>query len=400
MSPELHTTNGEAPGPALRSTLSPAARIVIALLLLSPFGVGLLRLGRSPASDALAAAGDPGRPRAATPRHASGLPKPLLGFAINAHHIGNLPIYLDGVDEIARLGANTLIVVTPMYQKKVDSTRVRVLRQRCPTGEQLTAILRRAKQHAMSTVLMPIVLIEEPGPKDWRGLINPTDWQEWWTSYERTLDRFVDLASREGVDLLSVGSELNTTEDQVDRWRGVIARIRDRFPGRITYSANWDRYDRTKIWPLVDVMSVSAYFELERDRPGAPQPDLVAAWSPIRAALLRTAREHGKPLMLSEVGYPSLPWANAHPWNYVADGNRSDPAAQARSWRAFFEAWRDTIADPGSAVLGFCGYRWDPYHRGENDDTGYGIRGKPAHEVIRGGMRAIRETATKTHADR
>lgn len=396
MSSDLHETDdAPAPGSPLRTTLSPAARILIVVILLSPFGAGLLRLGRTAAGDALAAAGAAPGPRADAPRHASGLPKPLLGFAINAHHIGNLSLYLDGVDEIARLGANTLIVVTPMYQKKVDSTRVRVLRARCPTEDQLTAILRRAKQHGMTTVLMPIVLIEDPGDRDWRGVIRPTDWDEWWATYEGTFDRFVDLASREGVDLLSIGSELNTTESQVDRWRGVAGRIRARFPGKLMYSANWDRYDKVEIWPLIDVMSVSSYFELERDRPGAPEPDLVAAWAPIRADLVRTAHVAGKPLMISEVGYPSLPWANAHPWNYVGDGERADHAAQARSWSAFFDAWRDVIADPASDVLGFCGYRWDPYHHGGDDDTGYGIMGKPAHEVIRRGFRSIVEAAAE-----
>ena len=29
-------------------------------------------------------------------------------------------------------------------------------------------------------------------------------------------------------------------------------------------------------------------------------------------------------------------------------------------------------------MIGFCVYRWDPYHHGDDHDTGYGILGKPA----------------------
>jgi hypothetical protein len=382
-----------APLPTARGGLHPRTRLLLALLLLAPFGVTVAKLGISEADDVLAAAGVPGtRVGEPIPRDAeTGLPKPMLGFAINAHHISKLPLYLDGVDAIADLGANTLIVVTPMFQKRVDSTRIRTLRSRCPTDEQLSAILRRARQHGLCTVLMPIVLLEDPGENDWRGLIRPKDWDDWWASYRTGLDRFVDLAVEHDVDLLSVGSELNTTEDQVVRWMEIVSDIRARYDGRLMYSANWDRYSKVRFWELVDVMSVSSYFELERDRPGAPVVDLVRAWKPVREMLVAEAERLDKPLMLSEVGYPSLPWANAHPWNYVAeDGVEADHEAQARSWQAFFRAWHTTISDPASRVLGLCGYRWDPYRHGDASDTGYGIVGKPSREVIRSGFSEIR----------
>ena len=49
-------------------------------------------------------------------------------------------------------------------------------------------------------------------------------------------------------------------------------------------------------------------------------------------------------------------------------------------------------------LLGFCGYRWDPYHRGEPYDTGYGVVGKPAYEVLRSGFAAIRDDRRHHHA--
>ena len=41
--------------------------------------------------------------------------------------------------------------------------------------------------------------------------------------------------------------------------------MREVFDGQVAYSANWDRFDKVALWPLVDVMSVSSYFELRRD---------------------------------------------------------------------------------------------------------------------------------------
>ncbi|MDY7109991.1 MAG: hypothetical protein SYC29_15270 [Planctomycetota bacterium] len=318
-------------------------------------------------------------------------PRPLLGFALNCHHIDDLPLYLDSVDAIADLGANALIVVTPMYQERVDSTTIRRLRSSCPTREQLVAILRRGSGRGLYTILMPIVLIEEPREKEWRGVIDPDDWPAWWTSYDRFIGHFLAIAGEADVDMFVVGSELNSTEHQLERWERVIARARRVFDGPLTYSANWDRYEQVTLWPLVDAIGVSSYFELARDIPGAPVEAIIEAWRPKREKLLATAEQWERPLLLSEVGYPSLPWANAHPWNYVAeDGQQADHAAQARCWKAFFDAWADTIADPDGPVLGFCGYRWDPYRSGGEDDTGYGVLGKPAGAIIRDGLAEIR----------
>ncbi len=318
--------------------------------------------------------------------------RPLLGFGLNAHHIGDLPRYLESIDRIAEVGANALIVVTPMFQRRVDSTDIRYLPGKCPTDEQLLAIFARAKQRNLHTTLLPIVLIEEPGEKDWRGVIKPTDWNDWWASYDRFIDRFVNIAVTGDVDILSIGSELNRTEPQIDRWQKIAQRVRSQFNGKLTYSANWDRYHKVTLWPLVDVMSVSAYFELARDEPDAPVEKLREAWARERDRLLLIAQRYDRPLLITEVGYPSLPSAAAFPWNYVADdGMLADHEAQARCYEAFFGAWSEVVSRPDSRVLGFHCYHWDPYHHGDRWDTGYGVNGKPALSTITDGFQTIRQ---------
>ena len=217
------------------------------------------------AAAGLAAAMAAGRPPAAV---AAPSP-PLLGFAINAHHISDLSLYLTAVDRIADLGANALLVVSPMFQQRVDSNEIRYLPRRCPTDEQLVAILRRARIRGLHTTLLPMVLLEDPGPDDWRGIIRPADPQRWWASYDGFLDRFLDIAVTADVDAFSVGSELNSMESEIERWYRVINRARERFDGTLTYTANWDRYHVVTLWPLVDFISVSAYFELAPQDPQA-----------------------------------------------------------------------------------------------------------------------------------
>jgi hypothetical protein len=317
--------------------------------------------------------------------------RPILGFALVVHHVGDLSLYLESVDAIADLGANALAVITPMFQERVDSSEIRWLARRCPSDDELLAILARARERGLVTALQPLVLIESPGPDDWRGVIRPADWDAWWRSQDHLIDRFAAIATAGQVGLLAVGSELNSTEAQVERWRRVIERARAGFGGSIAYSANWDRYERVPFWDLVDVMCVSAYFELEADRLDAPEPDLIAAWDPIRDRLLEFARRHDRPLLFSEMGYPSLPWASAHPWNYVAERDSvADHEAQARGYRAFFAAWEAPLRDRPGPLAGLHCYHWDPYHDGGPSDTGYGVRGKPALPVIRDAFRRLR----------
>jgi hypothetical protein len=206
---------------------------------------------------------------------------------------------------------------------------------------------------------------------------------------------YLDLAVRARVDVLSVGSELNSFEHEVDRWKAIIERVRSRFDGRVTYTSNWDRYDKVTFWDQLDFMSVSSYFELSRDDPEAPVWELAKAWGSERSRMVRLAERFGRDFLLMEVGYPSLPSAAAHPWDYVPkDGVEADHEAQARCWSAFFEAWTDLLLRPDGPFLGFNCYYWDPYHSGQPIDTGYGVDGKPAREVIRRGFARIRaETA-------
>ena len=150
---------------------------------------------------------------------------------------------------------------------------------------------------------------------------------------------------------------------------------------------------------MVDFISVSSYFELAREKPDASVAELTRAWRIERSQMLRFARSEHKPLVLMEVGYPSLPWAAAHPWDYVVRVDAQvDHAAQARCYRAFFEAWTDTFLTPGSPAIGFNCYYWDPYHRGGADDTGYGVRGKPALTIIRQAFDHIRAATVSTPA--
>ncbi len=320
----------------------------------------------------------------------SAVPLPLRGFAISLHHTDQFPLYLQAVDEIAALGFDSLEVATPAFQTDGASQQIRIETGpgRGPQRGQLVTLLKHAKTRGLTTSLMPQVLFTQPRGNEWRGKIHPHNWAPWWESYREMIGYFLDVAIEADVDIFCVGSELLSTERQTDRWVELIAEVRQGFRGLLTYSTNWDHYHVPTLWRHLDLIGISGYWDMTKGvthDPPTPE-DLAARWSQIRTKLLNFAIAQNRPILFTEIGYPTLPWAIKDPWNYVnSDNTLPDPHAQAAGYAAFLAAWEDLlIHQPNPAVAaGVFFFEWDPYHQGGPGDSGYGVRGKPAFDLLR-----------------
>lgn len=331
-------------------------------------------------------------------------PSPRIGFSLNVYHTDHLARYLDAIDQMADLGINHLQIVTPMFQEYGGSAEVELLRGpgRGPTPEELVVLLRYAHDRGLTTGLMPQVNFTRPRGTEWRGKLRPDDWQRWWASYERAIDTFVDIAVAADVDVFCVGCELITTQgpDRLDDWQSLITHCRDRYDGLLTYSTTWDSYDDVQFWPQLDLVGVSGYWDMTTRARNPQHPtdaEIDARWREIREPLLTFARRHDRPVFITELGYPSLPWALSKPWNYVNPRDtpaKPYPAAQARGYASFLRNWNDLLRRPDEMnrddapplFFGVTFYAWDPYRSDPEAaaaDTGYGIRGKPAEAVLR-----------------
>ena len=314
----------------------------------------------------------------------------LCGFAINLHHTDQLHLYLRAIDTIVSLGFNSVEITTPAFQDNGGSEEIRIETGvgRGPHRWQLLTLLHYARSRGLTTVLMPQILFTSPRGNEWRGKIHPERWHHWWRSYRKTIDYFLDIADEAGVDVFCIGSELMSTERQTDRWSSLIAHARRRFKGRLAYSTNWDHYHVPTIWRDLDMIGISGYWDMTANvKHQQPTPEeLAQRWQQIRQKVLAFAKEQGRPILFTEIGYPSLPWALQDPWNYVHDGNATpDLAAQAKGYAAFLSAWDDLLNqrfDPNQ-MTGVFFYAWDPYPRRDKHDTGYGVRGKPALELLK-----------------
>lgn len=347
----------------------------------------------------------------------------VIGETLNVYYSDSLKPELASIDKIADMGFNSLQIATSMFQRDGASEDVQIKEGPGfgPSADDLIKLIKHAKQRGLIVALMPQINFIQPRGNEWRGKIQPNDWGPWWRSYTKAIAHFADIAKAGGADLFYVGCELLSTQRDAGHWRRVIAVAHQHFPGALSYSTNWDSYQNVGFWPSLDAIGISSYWDMTtmaRD-PEHPTPaELAARWAQIRDQVVGYARQQGRPVLFTELGYPSLPWALRDPWNYInSDSIHADPQAQAAGYRAFLQAWGDTLTPPrapetppaaaamfvqphrdassvivstprarwhlpSADVAGVLFYRWDPHHRGGKDDTGYGILGKPTEQLV------------------
>lgn len=276
--------------------------------------------------------------------------------------------------EIAALGADHVEIVVHWRQKDVRASKLAPDAAVTIPDARLREVLREAARQNLQVLLFPIVDVEVRAKGAWRGTLAPKDVDAWWKSYEAFVLHYAALAAEEKVALFSIGSELGSTEAWRDRWYHLISRVEKRYAGPLVYSANWDHYREVSFWTRVDYVGINAYHELTSDS-DASEKELTAAWVKERDVLVAFATKQGKPLLITEIGYPSLDGAAVHPWDYTSTA-KVDLEEQRRCYQAFADAWANEATLAGV-------FFWVWYGDGGKQDRGYTPRGKPAEKVVR-----------------
>ncbi len=281
--------------------------------------------------------------------------------------------------EIADVGASHVVLVWVWWQRDPRATTIAPIPSWSATEDQVTRTIRQARARGQHVTMFPIVRLSHGAPGEWRGKIAPVDEEAWWSSYGAYVARAAQLARDAGAQRLCVGSELLTRETMRGRWLELIDRVRVSAPDlELMYSANWDHFRVVSFWDAVDVVGMTAYFELTRD-PTPSVEALVGAWGPIRADLERWSAEIDRPIVITEVGYPSIDGGAAWPWDETRKA-AIDLDEQTAAYRAFVRAWAGAERLRGV-------YWWNWFGWGGPTDGNYTPRGKPAAGVIRGWYR-------------
>jgi hypothetical protein len=276
--------------------------------------------------------------------------------------------------ELQNLGVSHVSLVVSWSTEDVRSSTIAPRARYTTPDRVLVRMIKRTHRAGFKVFLFPILDVRKRKPLEWRGTLKPKSWDTWWRSYRRFILHYAALAARLKVEQFCVGSELVSTEKMRQRWKELIDRIRRTYKGQLVYSANWDHYAPVVFWDLVDLVGLTGYYKLARKK-GAPEREMIAAWTKVRRKLVAWARKSGRSFVFTELGYPSMEGAAVHPWDYTLSAP-PDVEEQRRAISSFIRTWSGT---PELAGV----YFWDWYGEGGPKDTRYTPRGKPAAGVIR-----------------
>lgn len=301
------------------------------------------------------------------------------GVALQMHNPGdeNHP-YEQFIDEIAETGANTVYLVVAGYQENCSSSSVFIEQRKSPSHDRIRQVIRHARKRGLRVGFMPVILLENPRPGEWRGKIMPDDFSRWWEKYSEFVMHYAYLCMEMRVELFMIGSELNYLENRTREWRRLIKRVRKSYDGLVSYSANWDHYRVPKFWEDLDMVGMTTYHDLT----GGKEPTLDRlrdSWDSIKKEILDWQQKVNKPILFTEVGWPNQPTCAQYPWNYYQT-EKTDPKAQANCYEAFFSSWFNE-----KAVAGFVVWEWRKSLKDDcepNSDNSYVPYKKPALDVV------------------
>jgi hypothetical protein len=203
----------------------------------------------------------------------------------------------------------------------------------------------------------------------WRGNLRPgggeegTDegWDEWFRSYRAYILHLARMAADEGAAMLSIGVELKSASNRFGwRFAALAQEIRAVYPGLLTYSANWNEAEDVSFWEELDLIGVNAFYPMSESGRADPE-EILASARRIAGDLYYLSQVHGKPVILTEVGFKALEGALKEPW-----------------------IWPEHVQSPveDDAIQALLFAMADPSDYSQEPPYGYLPRLKPAEKII------------------
>jgi Glycoside Hydrolase Family 113 len=280
------------------------------------------------------------------------------------------------LSRLASDGNDSVSIVVTQYMSDPFSTVI-APDPRTPTDASLLHAMQTAKALGLHVTLKPQIDVDTGS---WRGALNPVSPDAWFTSYEAMIDHYADLAQQGGAGMLVVGTELKSLSGAAytSRWEQIIAGIKQRFSGALTYAANFDEYWRVGFWGSLDYIGVDAYFPLSSGGGDSVQ-DLVSAWTSrgYTHTLQAVSQAFGRPVLFTEIGYRSVAGATVHP-NIWDSSGAYDMSEQQNAYEAAFEVF---AGQPWFA--GMYWWSWPAALPPSGWNSDYTPTFKPSEDILR-----------------
>ncbi len=277
---------------------------------------------------------------------------------------------LHELERIRALGANAVAVVPYAFTRAPNE--LQLYTETDESDDRVLRTLQAARHLGLRTMLKPQVWARQ-----FTGDItfeSPADFERWFTQYHSWMLHYARLAELEQVDVLAVGTELGGMSHYQHAWRNLIRDVRRVYAGRVTYAAHWGpEFEQLPFWDALDYLGLNMYYPLAEpgEVPRADSPRVKSLVDKLAAF----SRRYGKPILFTEVGYPSVATAAVEPWKETRAA--LDLELQARCYAVVFDAF---AGQPWLA--GLYWWKWPSHGRGSAYDESFSPLGKPAVEEV------------------
>ncbi len=288
----------------------------------------------------------------------------------------------DPMPAVAAVNANWIALV-PFAFNSTNNPKVSYGSSGQWWGERKEGVIesiRLAKAQGLHIMLKPQVWMRGAWVGD-MDFSRESDWKIWEDSFRDYIMTFVDIAIEHDVEMICVGTEFrNAVKEREQFWRNLIREIRSKYSGKLTYSANWDDYEKVPFWDMLDFIGISAYFPLsEYDTPN--QYYLSFRWNKTVNKLEKYSKKIGRPILFTEYGYLSVDGAAGKTWLLEKKVHDLDinEKAQANALGALYSAFWDEDWWMG----GFL-WKWFPNGQGHEGypERDYTPQGKLGQDVV------------------
>jgi hypothetical protein len=268
-------------------------------------------------------------------------------------------------------GADEIVLPVLWFQDDRTSTGLQPDPLQTPSDASLLAFAAAAHAQGFKVGFAPHVNVRDG---TFRGEIAPSSRATWFASYAVMVDHYAELAAKANAELLVIGSELVSMSPDTAAWRAIVADVRTRYDGPLTYAANWvQEAEKVHFWDAMSSVGIDAYMPLTPDDATPTVPQVQAAWAPWIARMHALSRRTGKPVLLTEIGYTSREGTAQAP---ATEGTgRISQAAQAQAYEGAFRALGQLSWLDGMLI-------WDWSADGREGPGDYSPQGKQAQSVL------------------
>lgn len=320
---------------------------------------------------------------------------PILGAALAHVHMPDHGYGSGKSTPILRrlksFGANTIQLNPFGYQASLAERRIQ-FDDPTLTRDALVREIQAIHAAGLKVMLAPHIWVNQSATMPWRSQVYYSDEREanqWFESYTKFILHFANIAKETGVAIFSVGVELEAMAKYEGHFRSLIREIRLLgFKGLITYECEAWNAENIRFWDDLDFIGINMYYSYPHEPRGTDDlrfPGLVNFQKKKLAMHAAHASRVGKPLVITEFGYPSHALAISQTSAAPDSIRQRDDMAQKTGFEAFSAAIADLPADTRAVFRGIIVWKYvttlDSYER-RAWEKDFILQEKPAEALI------------------